>query len=65
MKNFALMVLAAASLASSGAWAQTSQAPQQTNANDTQISREQVYQELAAARNDGSLDRVNKLYAHR
>jgi opacity protein-like surface antigen len=71
MKNFALLLLSVAALSSSCAFAQSNQ-PAEGNASGAQqiaqaapLGRDQVYQQLVTAENDGSLARVNKaLYAH-
>lgn len=71
MKNFALLVLSVAALSSSGAFAQANQSAESSASRNQQVAqaapldRGQVYQQLVAAENDGSLARVNKtLYTH-
>jgi hypothetical protein len=69
MKKNALS-LAAMMLVCTSALAQSAQpagagTPNGQQANQAApLSRDQVYHELVASRNDGSLVRVNKLYAH-
>jgi hypothetical protein len=69
MKKVTLSLLCVTMFGSSGAFAQTAQpaANLQDGRQVNQVaplSHEQVYQELVSSRNDGSLYRVNKLYAH-
>ncbi|WP_430227063.1 DUF4148 domain-containing protein [Paraburkholderia tropica] len=70
MKKITLSLVSVMMLASAGAFAQTAQPATASSQNGPQLnqaaplSREQVNQELVASRNDGSLARINKLYAH-
>lgn len=70
MKKITLSLVSVMMLVSAGALAQTAQSssvnvPDGQQANQAApLSRQQVYRELVASRNDGSLARVNKLYVH-
>jgi hypothetical protein len=70
MKKITLSLVSVMMLTSAGAFAQTAQTATADTPGAQQLnqagplSREQVYQDLVASRNDGSLARDNKLYAH-
>lgn len=70
MKRITLSFVSIMMLASSGVFGQSDEAaPGHTSSGwqpvqSAKLSREQVYQQLVASRDDGSLARINKLYAH-
>jgi hypothetical protein len=65
MKKVALWFVPVMALASSGAFAQSAQsAGNSANQQLASLTQEQVQSELVASRNDGSLARINLLYAH-
>lgn len=63
MKKLARLAVSFAALATLAVFAESAQSAQGSAAT-VSPSRVQVYQELVAARNDGFLAQVNKLYAH-
>jgi hypothetical protein len=65
MKKVALWFVPVITLASSGAFALSAQAAgNSANQQMASLTHEQVYRELVTSRNDGSLARINMLYAH-